>query len=304
MAENSNIEWTDHTFNPWIGCAKVSPGCANCYAEAMMDTRYGKVKWGKRQKRIRTSAANWKLPVKWNRAYDTALERRDEALEIAPPGSILPPYPVRQKVFCASLADWLDEEIEIEVLADLLKLIHDTPNLDWLMLTKRPENFESRMTELMCFESDAGRAGLDDEDTVFQIAFKWTNEFLHKDYCPENVWIGTSIERQEYADKRISELLNIPAKVRFLSVEPILGPIDLAYSCFNGSDSFGSMPGIHWVINGGESGPKRRPMKLEWARDLRDQCARAKVAYFFKQIDKVQPIPADLMVRQFPTSRV
>lgn len=124
MGENSKIEWTDHTFNPWIGCAKVSPGCAHCYAEAMMDTQYGKVQWGEQGTRLRTSAANWKKPEKWNR--DAA---RDG---------------VRRRVFCASLADVFEDREELEPWRrDLFALIEATPWLDWLLLTKRPGNIRT-----------------------------------------------------------------------------------------------------------------------------------------------------------------
>src|SRR5581483_1094173 len=154
MSENTKIEWCDHTFNPWMGCTKVSPGCANCYAETMMDHRYGKVRWGKGKPRQRTSSANWKLPLKWNKK----LSYRCTSCGTVFPDSELEEVlgwecldcntvcsPVRPRVFCASLADWLDDEVPIEWLADLLALIYSTPNLDWLLLTKRPQNWATRM---------------------------------------------------------------------------------------------------------------------------------------------------------------
>ena len=119
MGENSKIEWTTHTFNPWFGCQKVSPGCDHCYAEAMMDHRYGKVQWGPHGNRIRTSQANWRLPIKWAKHAN---------------GS-------RPRVFCASLADWLDNRVPWHWRIDLAGLIDATPQLDWLLLTKRIENF-------------------------------------------------------------------------------------------------------------------------------------------------------------------
>ena len=266
MAENSKIEWCDHTFNPWEGCTKVSPGCANCYAEAR-NHRWGLDNWGKGKARRKTSAANWKLPVKWNmqaEAFNLAQEYLEKSRARAP------------RVFCASLADWLDDEVPIEWLADLLKLIHDTPNLDWLLLTKRPENWVSRILKARNFFTKGGCA-----DTAL-----WLNDWLPKaempgfpardGKAPHNVWIGTTVENQEMADKRIPELLKIPAKVRFLSCEPLLGALRI-------KDALRCDVPIHWVICGGESGPKARPMHPDWARSLRDQCLAAQVPFFFKQ---------------------
>src|SRR5438309_1214907 len=117
MGENTSIAWCNHTFNPWEGCTKVSAGCAHCYAETR-NHRFGADNWGKGKPRRRTSDANWKLPYKWNAQAEK--------------------HGTRLRVFCASLADWLDDEVPVEWLANLLKLIHQTPNLEWLMLTKRP----------------------------------------------------------------------------------------------------------------------------------------------------------------------
>lgn len=133
MAENSAIEWCDHTFNPWIGCTKVGPGCDHCYAEHLMDTRYGRVQWGAGNPRSRTSAANWTLPEKWN---------RDAAAFMAARGR-------RQRVFCASLADVFDNEVINDWRVDLFRLIAATPNLDWLLLTKRIGNAKPMLRTIM-----------------------------------------------------------------------------------------------------------------------------------------------------------
>src|SRR5262249_10359176 len=151
VAENSKIEWTTHTFNPWIGCQKVSPGCDHCYAEAMMDHRWGKVTWGPHGARVRTSEANWKQPLKWAKAAHAS--------------------GTRPRVFCASLADVFDNEVPGYYRGDLLNLIRKTPDLDWLLLTKRPENI-SRM--------------LPDD---------WPARF-------PNVWLGATCEDQEHYDRR------------------------------------------------------------------------------------------------------
>lgn len=271
MAENSKIEWTDHTFNPWIGCAKVSDGCKHCYAETLMH-RYGKVKWGPQGTRQRTSEANWRKPLQWNRQAEK--EGR------------------RYRVFCASLADVFEDRPElVEWRNDLLGLIEDTPNLDWLLLTKRPENINRMIADL-----------------------RGDCEWLSWNGAKErhNIWIGTSVEDQKAADERIPHLLNIPARVRFLSCEPLLGPVDLGmirtgrnYDCppegnesydplgniYDGDEIVGISfePGIHWVIAGGESGPKARPMHPEWARSLRDQCQDAGVPFLFKQWGEFAP---------------
>lgn len=233
MAENSNIEWTDHTFNPWIGCTKVSPGCDHCYAETW-DARglqQRESRWGPQADRTRTSAANWNKPRQWDRAAAATGKRA--------------------RVFCASLADVFDNHASIlpEWRVDLWKLVDATPHLDWLMLTKRPQN--------------APRA------------------------LPDNVWIGTTVENQTEADRRIPHLLRAPARIRFLSVEPMLGPVDLERVWMDRVEHrFGdsaNLPGLSWVICGGESGPGARPMQPDWARSLRDQCNAAGVAFHFKQ---------------------
>jgi protein gp37 len=500
MAENSKIEWTDHTFNPWIGCTKVSPGCANCYAEVSTPVRTARAKghelWGEGSPRQRTSEANWKQPLKWNRdagrkfdswnTFRDTLWATDEKLI----ENGHQPFQ-RPRVFCASLSDWLDNEVPIEWLADLLKLIHDTPNLDWLLLTKRPENYWIRVPQAMrlirkledervvemdvrntpekieaileypdylisntgrifgtgsalCLfcggnvegsakkkycsekcrtdahyhgdrftsvpalmspdESEDGyqrvtlvRDGIRRRELVHRLVLKqfkgnppseaaegrhrngnpklnhianlewgeatnnWDDRKRHGNRLsyfkltdheafeirtsplddaelsarygvsstqirnikegrqwaeiptlPENCWVGVTVEDQKRADERIPELLKIPARLRFLSVEPQLEEIQLNLTkpVPIHDDEFGDQHeyyevnrGIHWCIVGGESGPKRRPFKCDWARSIKAQCEEAGVGYFFKQVDKVQPIPADLMIREFPEVR-
>jgi protein gp37 len=271
----TSIEWTatqnadgtwnpGYTFNPWIGCTHVSPGCLHCYAETMMDQRYGRVEWGKGKPRMRTSAANWRKPLTWNK-------------KAASEG-------IRYRVFCSSLADVFDPEVDDTWRRDLCEVIERTPHLDWLLLTKRPEHVNAMI------ERATGR-----------YSRAWLANY-------PNVWIGTSVEDQRRADERIPELLNIPAKVRFLSCEPLLGRVDLGgwidvcpvclgscetaghYSaddgigpCDNCNGTGKAESGIHWVIAGGESGHGARPMNVAWARSLRDQCSAAGVPFLFKQ---------------------
>lgn len=246
MGENSAIEWCDHTFNPWIGCTKVSPGCDVCYAERLAVTRLG-VSWGPHGERRRTAPGTWALPLRWNRQA----EREGR----------------RFRVFCASLADVFDNQVPEEWRTDLWRLIEATPHLDWLLLTKRPQNIRPMMIA-------ARRAILGAEVAEEHVLWPWPN-----------VWLGTTVENQEEAARRIPHLLRAPAAVRFLSCEPLLGPVDLApwWKESPPGSTYWHPNGLHWVITGGESGPGARPMHPDWARSLRDQCAAAGVPFFFKQ---------------------
>jgi protein gp37 len=286
--ENSKIEWTDHTFNPWEGCTKVSPGCANCYAETRNARFYGKANpsgaapnWGKGAPRRRTSAANWRKPLAWDRHAGAELLTAQHILADEKAGEENRQWAEtrrRPRVFSASLADWLDDEVPLRWLADLLDLIRQTPSLDWQLLTKRPQNWETRMRQVW-----TAFTGCQDDTVPFQ---RLVDSWL-QGTPPPNVWIGTTVEDQTRADERIPQLLRIPARIRFLSCEPLLGRVDL--SAFMGKtvsldDRIALYNfGIDWVIAGGESGPRARPMHPEWARSLRDQCAANKVPFFLKQ---------------------
>lgn len=261
MAENTKIEWAHHTFNPWIGCTKVGPGCDHCYAEADFDKRRHVVQWGAGQPRKHTASSTWHLPVKWNA----------EAERLG----------VRYRVFCASLGDVFDNEVRPAWRSELFQLIKETPNLDWLLLTKRIGNAKTMMADALHLNPAALSDG--------------------RIWPLPNVWIGATITSQSEADRDIPKLLAVPAAVRFLSMEPLLGPVDLTDICntrgeehedhfsalFDPDDDVdedgNSFPYIDWVIVGGESGPKARPMHPQWARDLRDQCAEAGVPFLFKQ---------------------
>lgn len=257
--KHTPIEWCDHTFNAWEGCTKVSAGCAHCYAETRNARWNGGTapNWGPGAPRRRTSPAYWRQPHAWQR----------EALASGR----------RPRVFCASLADWLDHEVPVAWRAELLALIKATPHLDWLLLTKRPEAWRARLGEVVAMEIAAGPAGVD-QCSGAALAAAWLNGA-----APANVWIGATVEDQPRADERIPHLRAIPARVRFLSCEPLLGPVDLLqYGVPLGSRP-PAMPGIDWVIAGGESGRGVRPMHPAWVRSLRDQCAAAGTAFFFKQ---------------------
>ncbi len=289
MAENSKIEWTDHTFNPWEGCQKVGPGCDHCYAETR-NARFGggvAVNWGPGAPRRRTSAANWRKPIAWNAAHEAFFAEHGR----------------RQRVFCASLADVFDNEVPAEWRRDLFELIAATPHLNWLLLTKRIGNVARLAMEAGVASMLAGNG--------------------YRSGLPGNVWLGATVVNQAEADRDIPKLLAVPARVRFLSIEPMLGPINLhripdghptegngyTFSSLTGLwnwDCVESLPPrpwnqrINWVICGGESGHQARPMHPDWARSLRDQCAAAGVPFFMKQMTKKAEIPADLLIREFP----
>lgn len=240
MGENSKIEWTHHTFNPWLGCTKVSPACTNCYAEAWA-RRTGIVTWGDRAERRRTTESYWRQPLKWNAEAMRGGERK--------------------RVFCASLADVFEDRFELAPWRkELFDLIYATPYLDWLLLTKRPQNIPAMLKET------------------------WVND----EEFPPNAWLGTTVESDDYRS-RIDDLIEAGgafASVLFLSCEPLLGPLNLKANQRWQMERGGYRPlidDIQWVIAGGESGAKARPTNPQWFRDLRDQCVEHGVPFHFKQ---------------------
>lgn len=180
MAEKSKIEWTDHTFNPWEGCQKVSPGCDNCYAEARDHRFTGGKHWGPHALRRRMSEANWRQPHKWERNAFAFHERHGR----------------RQRIFCASLADVFDNKAPKGERERLWQTIRDTPTLDWLLLTKRPENIAKMLPP------------------------DWGDGWL-------NVWLGVTMEDQGNFDRRWPVLASVSAAVRFVSYEPAVGPLTI-----------------------------------------------------------------------------
>ncbi|KWN77098.1 phage Gp37/Gp68 family protein [Burkholderia stagnalis] len=295
MSENSKIEWTDHTFNPFIGCTKVSPGCDHCYAEHLMDTRMHKVMWGPRGERVRTSASTWRQPVRWNARH----------------AEFFAAHGRRQRVFCASLADVFDNAVDPAWRRDLFALIASTPNLDWLLLTKRIGNAGDMIVDALL------------QQPGLTAAPKWPWQ---------NVWLGATIVNQTEANRDIPKLLEVPARVRFLSMEPLLGPVNLqsipanlsvvegaddGYDWFDALTGQGitpngrqevdenpAYPRLDWVIVGGESGHGARPMHPAWAADLRNQCARAGVPFLFKQHGEWVPGSGDFGAGRFQTAAI
>lgn len=257
MGENSLIQWTDHTFNPWRGCHKISEGCKNCYAEALVTKRQGLPVWGQDAARKVAAESTWQNPVKWNRDAE-----RDG---------------VRRRVFCASLADVFenyrgpDRLAVIAARERLFALILSTPNLIWLLLTKRPENIRT------------------------MVPASWLK------FWPANVWIGCTAENQERAEQRVPHLLELPAPVCFVSYEPAVGPVDWTrlrllpassdpQAFLNGLTGYVEGPDdvfkrpIDWLIVGGESGPGARAFNPAWADWAVSQCKAAGVPVFVKQM--------------------
>lgn len=239
MAETTAISWTDATFNPWIGCAKVSPGCDHCYAEVSTPSRTMKISWGAQQARKRTSTSNWQLPVRWNNLHDHFSVQHGR----------------RRRVFCASLADVFDNRVDPQWRNDLWTLVRSTPNLDWLILTKRISN------------------------VVSMLPLDWGDGY-------GNVWLGISVVNQVEAERDIPKLLATSAKVRWLSMEPLLEAVTfdgLFSNPNNMRHSTNVLEELNWVVLGGESGVHARQLQTEWVETIRDQCSTVDVPFFFKQ---------------------
>lgn len=235
MSTRTAISWTDHTWNPWQGCTKLSPGCAHCYAERE-HLKYRLPDFAV----VRRSKTTFDAPLKWKE-------------------------PAR--VFTCSWSDFFHEGAD-EWRADAWAIIKATPHLTYQILTKRPERIRRHLPA------------------------DWGGGWL-------NVWLGVSVENQRWTS-RILPLLRVPAVVHFLSCEPLLGPVDLSpFTCKEGYDGDAFVPGVDWVIVGGESGPDARPMAENWVREVRDQCAADEVAFWLKQDSGPRPgmqgkIPDDL----------
>lgn len=302
MGEQTKIEWTDHTFNPWWGCARVSPACDHCYAAAWAK-RTGESRLWEGERR-RTGASNWRQPIKWNAAgwwecHDCGFRGTTREIGDTPSPPETKPCQhsnakkARRRVFCASMADVFDNVVPEQWRADLFHLIRMTPNLDWLLLTKRIGSVRRMISDSADWHFDHG-----DRDTT-----GWLTDWYKHKLPPANVWLGATVVNQDEADRDIPKLLATPARIRFLSIEPMLGPIDIkrylighedAGTPMDGAGSVGGCrawtPQIDWVIVGGESGAGARPMHPQWARGIRDQCAVAGVPFLFKQFGDWWPI--------------
>lgn len=274
MGETTGISWTDHTFNPWQGCTRVSEACRNCYAERtdnrfVTDTRPSH--WGPTAPRKLQGDKYWAQPEAWNR----------KAIRDG----------VRRRVFCASMADVFEAREDLHApRARLWQLIHDTPGLDWLLLTKRPENMATMLPWVVA--PAHGRTLGIDEHILEAHAKPWPN-----------VWLGVTAEDNARALERVPILRATPAVVRFISCEPILEDVTPATwtqvlqpeyinadsgkivpaDPANGVRVTGVRSAIHWLIVGDESGPNQRPAQPDWIRTAREAAQRCGVAFHFKQ---------------------
>lgn len=283
MAENSKIEWTDASWNPIVGCSIVSPGCTNCYA---MKLAHRLERMGSPIYRDLTQM------TKAGAVWSGKVEQSNWGIRTAPFYWRRP-----RRVFVNSMSDLFHESVPDKWIDEVFAVMALCPQHTFQVLTKRADRMR-RYVEAVTLERIAEAVTViiwpiskHEADTRITGKPEGSAALYH---CKRpawplpNVWLGISVEDQRRAEERIPHLVATPAAVRFLSCEPLLGEIAP------------DLTGIGWVIGGGESGPKRRPMDLAWARGLRDQCAETGTPYFFKQVDKVLPIPDDLMIRQFP----
>jgi protein gp37 len=310
MADGTGIEWTDATWQVTHGCSLVSPGCSNCYAMRMAARLQAMG-----QKRYAGLTQPSKAGAVWSGVVRPC---SDETLAI----------PLRWKrprrIFVDSMSDLFHEDVPDEHIDKVFAVMALAPHHTFQVLTKRSARMQRWFAS---WPSGAARhhhirsavhALLRPRGDWSSRDPEWQKSIDAIDGCwpLPNVWLGVSVEDQQRADERIPDLLATLAALRFISAEPLLGPVvlDPLWLTASPSAAFASgevtahMPdwtriGAHaldWVIAGGESGPRRRPVNPDWLRSLRDQCAAAGVAFFAKQLDKVAPIPPDLMVREFP----
>lgn len=294
MSETTNISYVDSTFSPWYGCANVSAGCANCFAERWAEKfsagpagRKSPVVWGRTSAggtRRLASEAKWREVERWNKSpwlcdkcghtHESTHGDVGCCVNCGVRGCF------HKRSILVDLCDWLDPDIPAEWLARFLGLIRDTPNLLWYLLTKRPENWRFRISTAHDFIGKPGE------------------EFLCQWLAgnpPPNVRLGVSVEDQKRADERIPALLAIPAAFRWVSFEPLLGPIDLTLGKPPGVPSWwqgqlNPVSGINFAVIGGESmkpRSKARPCNVEWIRSLVRQCDAAGVQVHVKQFGSV-----------------
>lgn len=277
MSDHTAIQWTDATWSPIVGCSRVSAGCEHCYAERMA-YRLGAM--GVEQYRGLTRQTDH--GPRWTgetRLVESAL---GQPLKWRKP----------RMIFVCSMSDLFHESVPDEWIDRVFKIMLTAKHHTYQVLTKRPARMRQFLTE--------------------RVSVPWGGFTFGVD-CGRHIWIGTTCENQQAADERIPHLLATPAAVRFVSVEPMLGPVDLtditigaehwdALSMHEAHEADSDGPGtrLDWVIVGGESGPGARPMHPQWARDVRDQCMGAGVPYFMKQMSRREPIPDDLMIREMP----
>ncbi len=281
MIMTTKIEWCDVTWNPVTGCTKISAGCKHCYAERFAERFRG-------------------VPGHpYEHGFDVTLK----------PHRLLEPLKWRRprRVFVNSMSDLFHRDVPDWFIDHVFAIMALCRQHTFLVLTKRQERMRDYIMGMGC-SGDLSRLG---SIAVAQTGSPCAAHIEDDDWPLPNVWLGVSVENQAAADERIPLLLGTPGAVRFVSAEPLLGPVDLdAIPRLSGDGYLRPLDGrfrtLDWVIAGGESGPKSRPMELEWARFLRDQCGQAQVPFFMKQITErgrklpFDTWPMDLRVRDFP----
>lgn len=269
MANATKIEWTDAVWNPVTGCTKVSAGCASCYAERMAPRLAGRFGYPADDPfRVTLHPDRLDEPFRWRKS---------------------------RRIFVCSMGDLFHDDVPDTFIDKVFAVMAMTPQHTFQVLTKRPARTVDYLKDSLCRMDLIGQqCGW--FRRVWKRAEYWSTatgkayEEIAFDWPLPNVWLGTSIEDQATADKRIPELLKCPAAVRFVSCEPLIAPVKFSRT----------MSGLAWCIVGAETGPGARPMKIKWVRDIRDQCGEAGVALFVKQMSRREPIPEDLMIREFP----
>lgn len=279
----TKIEWTGSTWNPIRGCSRVSEGCRNCYAEAVARRfsfpamRGCITEWGDAQG-YRNEGPYHGLIAKggqWNGQIKFVPEKLTEPLRWRKPS----------RIFVNSMSDLFHENVPDDVIDKIFAVMALADRHTFQVLTKRPERMRDYFAkpvmraEMIGIEAEA-IGGID----------RHTEDLKQRWPLPlPNVWLGVSVEDQSTANERIPLLLQTPAAVRWISAEPLLGPVDLMYSAFDGAWPVKAMGKLDWVVVGGESGRHARPMSPDWVRSLRDQCAEAGVAFFMKQWGEFHP---------------
>lgn len=271
----TKIEWATHTWNPVTGCTPISEGCKNCYAAKMAKRLAGRGGYPKDN------------PFKPGIIHEDAME-----------------WPLRlrkpARIFVCSMGDLFHEAVPDEVIARIFSTMYGCPRHLFLILTKRPERMKKFIEA--CRSCGERHGWITHNGSLPKAAYNGTGIVVGGLEWPlPNVWLGVTCENQAAADERIPMLLQIPAAVRFVSVEPMLGPVDLGYTFTRAYHAGGGQAAIDWVICGGETGPGARPMHPDWARSLRDQCLAAFVPFFLKSFGEWAASTEPLDVRNKKT---
>ena len=261
MSDGTKIEWADATWNPIVGCTRVSPGCDHCYA-----IRTAHRMTANPNPLVSQAYAGTEAGGEWTGKVNLLADRLDQPLKWRRP----------RRIFVNAQSDLFHKDVPDEFIARVFAVMALTPRHTYQVLTKR----HGRMRSLL--RSDNFRPAVEDAMRGMVAAYR-TERTWYKAWPLPNLWLGVSVEDQATADLRIPALLDTPAAVRWLSCEPLLGPVDITgYLCSAGGSEF-----VDWVVVGGESGPRARPMHPAWARSLRDQCQAAGVPFHFKQAGSV-----------------